>query len=520
MDRLKFLNQLDLNLNWDVIIIGGGATGLGTAVDAASRGYKTLLLEQADFCKGTSSKATKLVHGGVRYLAQGNIALVREASIERGLLYKNAPHLFENLNFMIPNYSYFDNLLYTIGLKFYDLLAGSLSLGASKYVSKTNGLLQTNNIKGSGLKGFTKYHDGQFDDSRLAINLAQTAIKHGACVLNYFKVNGLIKENNLVKGVIAQDVFTNNKYSLKANVVINATGVYADDILKLDVGKHTPTIQPSQGVHITVAKQFYPNDTALMIPKTTDGRVLFLIPWHDKVIIGTTDTKVNTFDLEPVALSQEINFILENCKKYLVKAPKPSDVLSVFAGLRPLAASTSNKTKEISRSHKIIVSKSNLITIIGGKWTTYRKMAEDVLNKAISKKMIPPKICKTKQLKIHGFSIPQSHNNPFYFYGSDVKKLKKIEEEQVEFKEKIHPNYPYTKACVILAVRNEMALKVEDVLARRIRLLFLDAKAACESAQIVATVMATELGHDTTWILKEVDEFMLLANKYQIKNLL
>lgn len=520
MNRASLIKQLKQTQIWDVIIIGGGATGLGTAVDAASRGYKTLLVEQADFSKGTSSKATKLVHGGVRYLEQGNIALVREASIERGLLYKNAPHLFKNLCFVIPNYSYYNNFLYTAGLKFYDLLAGSLSLGSSTFLSKKKGILEIQNIQTKDLKGFTQYHDGQFDDSRLAINLAQTAINNGACVLNYFKVIDFIKSESIIKGVKVIDVLTNIEYELQSKTVINATGVYADHILKLDSGTNQKTIQPSQGVHITLSKQFYPNSKALMIPKTSDGRVLFIIPWHDKIIVGTTDTKVADAELEPIALHNEIDFILQNCSKYLIKAPTKADVLSVFAGLRPLAATTTDKTKEISRSHKIMISKSKLITIIGGKWTTYRKMAEDVLNKTIKKGLLVPKPCVTKNLKVSGYLAIGNNNDPLYFYGSDLNEIKKIEQEQEEFSKLIHPKYAYTFACVVFAVRNEMAIKLEDVLARRIRLLFLDVEAALQAAPNVAKIMADELGFSTTWINQELNDFSELASKYQIKNLL
>ena len=520
MNRSHLIKELNNNSTWDIIIIGGGATGLGTAVDASSRGYKTLLLEQADFCKGTSSKATKLVHGGVRYLAQGNIQLVREASIERGLLYKNAPHLFKNLMFIIPNYSYFNNILYTVGLKFYDMLSGSLSLGSSTFLSKSKGLKKIKNIDASNLKGFTTYHDGQFDDSRLGINLAQTAINFGGSALNYFKVDNLIKSNDKITGVVATDLESKRTYELKAKVVINATGVYADQILEFDSKISKKIIQPSQGIHIILPKHFYPNDEALMIPKTSDGRVLFIIPWHDKIIIGTTDTKVNCFDLEPTALHVEIDFILENCKKYLVTSPNKSDILSVFAGLRPLAATTTDKTKEISRSHKIIVSKSNLITIIGGKWTTYRKMAEDVIDKAINRNLLSDKKCQTKNLKIHGYLINSEINNPLYFYGSDLVQIKNIENENMEFLKKIHPNYPYTIACLIFSIRNEMVLKVEDFLARRIRLLFLDVEAALASAELVAQIIAKELGKNEQWIVEEINLFTKLCKRYQIKNLL
>src|SRR5579863_3582705 len=365
----EILKQLDdPDKEWDIIVVGGGATGLGAALDAASRGYQTLLLEQADFAKGTSSRSTKLVHGGVRYLAQGNIRLVREALHERGLLLKNAPHLVRNMPFIIPIYSWFDGIFFGIGLRMYDLLSGKLSFGKTKHISKKEILDRLPGIKPKSLRGGIVYHDGQFDDARLAVNLAQTCLEQGATVLNYVRVTGLIKNNmQKVSGVTATDLETGGKYQLKAKVVINATGVFVDNILQMDEPGKKPTVRPSQGVHVVLDRSFMPSEDALMIPKTDDGRVLFAVPWHDKLVVGTTDTPLDKHRLEPVALYSEVNFILNTAAEYLVKAPKRKDVLSVFAGLRPLAAPTdeSSSTKEISRSHKIIVSASGLVTITG-----------------------------------------------------------------------------------------------------------------------------------------------------------
>ncbi len=380
-NRVHILKPLsDPEKEWDIIIVGGGATGLGTALDSASRGYQTLLLEQADFAKGTSSRSTKLVHGGVRYLAQGNIGLVREALYERGLLLKNAPHLVKNVSFIIPNYHWWEGTFYTIGLGIYDLLAGKLSFGRTKHISKKKVVNKLPGINPKGLYGGVVYHDGQFDDSRLAINLAQTCLEHGATVLNYFKVTGLLKsDQQKISGVTAVDVETGEKYQLKAKVVINATGVFVDELLQMDKPGKRPLVRPSQGVHLVFDQSFMPSHDALMIPKTDDGRVLFAVPWHDKLVVGTTDTPIDSHSLEPIALEQEIDFILNTATKYFTKAPGRKDVLSIFAGLRPLAApqDDSSKTKEISRSHKLIVSESGLITITGGKWTTYRRMGED-----------------------------------------------------------------------------------------------------------------------------------------------
>ncbi len=519
MTRAQLIAQLSAVAQWDVIIIGGGATGLGIAMDAATRGYKTLLVEQADFAKGTSSKATKLVHGGVRYMAQGDLGLVREACHERGLLLKNAPHLTKNEIFVIPNYSWFNNIKYTLGLKFYDLLAGKLSLGRSRFISRAKTIEALPSIKQEGLKGGVIYHDGQFDDARLALNIAQTAIENGATVLNYVKVESLIKDNNMkVTGIRARDQESGNTYNLKGRVVINATGVYVDNILQMDKPDQPHMVRPSQGVHLTLDRSFLPGANALMIPETADGRVLFAVPWHDKLIVGTTDTLRDHPELEPHALEQEISFILSTAGNYLVKKPQRADVLAVFAGLRPLAAPKEDgaKTKEISRSHKIIVADSGLITITGGKWTTFRRMAQDTLQKTIDIKALPARPCVTEHLPVHGYVQTPHSDNPLRVYGSDLQGIDQLVAARPELAEKIHPAYPYTKALVVWAVQQEYARRVEDVLGRRIRLLFLDAQAAIDAAPVVARIMAAELGRDETWVQQELDDFNRLAKGYSL----
>lgn len=502
---------------WDMIIIGGGATGLGTAVDGASRGLSVLLLEQADFAKGTSSRATKLVHGGVRYLAQGDIGLVREALHERGLLLKNAPHLVKNESFIIPNYSWFDGVFYTIGLTIYDLLAGKLGFGRAKHISKKETIQRLPGIEDKGLHGGVVYHDGQFDDSRLAINLAQTALEQGASVLNYVAVTGLIKDaDGKIAGVKAVDAETETSYNLKAKTVINATGVFVDDVLKMDVPDKKPLVRPSQGVHLVLNREFMPGEDAIMIPKTEDGRVLFVVPWHNKLLVGTTDTPINSHSLEPVALDAEIEFILRTAAKYLKKVPTRKDVLSVFAGLRPLAApqDESSKTKEISRSHKLIVSPSGLVTITGGKWTTYRKMSEDTVNKAIEVGKLPGKPCITASLPVHGSKPNPDRNSHWYVYGADIPKVLALVNEHADWANRVHPDDEYTKGEVIWAVRNEMARTVEDILARRTRVLFLNARLATAMAPEVARLMAGELGKDAQWQTEQVAAFNKVATNY------
>ena len=517
--RKTLIDKLKANTQFDVIVIGGGATGLGVALDSASRGFKTLLLEQVDFAKGTSSRSTKLVHGGVRYLAQGNVDLVREALYERGLMLKNASHLVSNQSFIIPNYKWWDNFFYTVGLKVYDFLSGKLSFGKSVRISKNETETRLGTIKQDNLKGGVVYHDGQFDDSRLAVNIAQTAIEQGAVVLNHFKVKKLLKNDaGLVNGVMAQDTETDEFYTVNANVVINATGVFTDEVLKMDDATAKNRIRPSQGIHLVLDKSFLPGNDAIMIPKTDDGRVLFLVPWHNRVVVGTTDTLLDSHSLEPKALDKEIDFILETANRYLTKTVSKKDVLSMFAGLRPLAASNdkSEKTKEISRSHKIIVSNSGLITITGGKWTTYRRMAQDAMNKAMALGKLPQVKCKTQDLRIHGSNGPVDRSEHLYIYGTDRSSIKTLIEASPQLGETLHPRLEFTKAEVVWAVRNEMARTIEDVLARRVRVLFLDAQAAIEIAPVVASILAEELQKDDTWRQEQISSFVKVASHYVI----
>jgi glycerol-3-phosphate dehydrogenase len=520
-DRKELISKLnDPEKLWDVIVVGGGATGLGAALDAASRGYQTLLLEQADFAKGTSSRSTKLVHGGVRYLAQGDIGLVREALYERGLLLKNAAHLVKNESFIIPNYEWWGGAFYTIGLTLYDLLAGKLGFGRAKHISKEEVVRRLPTIQQKKLYGGVVYHDGQFDDSRLAVNLMQTSLEQGATLLNYFKVVNLIKNaQQKTAGVTATDIESGITYHIKGKTVINATGVFVDDLLQMDKPGKKPLVRSSQGVHLVLDRSFLPGEDAIMIPKTDDGRVLFVVPWHDKLVVGTTDTPLNEHSLEPVALEEEISFIMRTAARYLIKAPTRKDVLSVFAGLRPLAApeNDSSKTKEISRSHKLIVTESGLITITGGKWTTYRRMGEDTINKAIEVGKLKPAETRTKQLSIHGSMENIDRKNHLYIYGSDQEALLELGNEHPSWKEKLHPRLPFIQAEVIWGVRHEMARTIEDILARRVRALFLDARAAIDAAPVVAELMANELNRDEQWKQDQVTAFTKLAQSYLLE---
>lgn len=501
---------------WDLIIIGGGATGLGIALDAASRGYKTLLVEQSDFAKGTSSRSTKLVHGGVRYLAQGDIALVKHALEERGLLQKNAAHLVNKEAFIIPCYSWFSVIKYLTGLTLYDWLAGKYSFGKSKFLSKNETLKSIPEIKGKSLKGAIKYYDGKFDDARLAINIAQTAIENGATLLNYTKVTALQKKDLTVTGIETEDTLTGKKSTFIGKIIINATGVFVDDILKMNNPQSKNMVRPSQGVHIVLDKKFLNSESALMIPKTSDGRVLFAVPWHKHVLVGTTDTPLNEHSLEPRALKEEIDFILATASAYFNHKPTEKDILSVFSGLRPLAAPTKtdgSSTKEISRDHKLIVSAKGLITITGGKWTTYRRMAEETVNLAIIEANLPSKNCVTKNLKIHG-CMDYRDGNYLDIYGTDRIKIEALIRENPDLESKLHPDFPYNEAEVIWAIKNEMAETVEDILSRRLRVLFIDAKASIEMSKRVAAILAKELQANQDWEVNQVEIFNKLASGY------
>lgn len=502
MNRDALLQRvLEHRAPWDIAVVGGGATGIGIAVDAASRGYQVALLEQSDFGKGTSSRSTKLVHGGVRYLQQGNISLVMEALKERGLLLQNAPHLVHDLQFIVPNYLWWEAPFYGVGLKVYDMLAGKYGFGPSQVLSREEVLERIPTLEQEGLRGGVKYHDGQFDDSRLLINLAQTAVEQGACLLNYSKVTGVIKdEEGMAAGLEFRDEETGQDYSLEARCVVNATGPFCDELRRRDDPDATPLIAPSQGVHIVLPREFLPRDTAIMVPHTRDGRVMFAIPWHGHVVVGTTDTPIMTVSLEPKPLDQEVDFIIDTASDYLARRPSRSDILSVFTGIRPLVkAGGASSTAALSRDHTIQISRSGLLTITGGKWTTYRKMAEDCVEHAIVLARLTERPCITKDLRIHGFCRQANPSGDFSIYGSDAAGLNELTIEHPELASPLSEALPIRGAQIVWAIRHEMARTLDDVLTRRTRALYLNAKAALAIAPKVAHLMASELKRDESW---------------------
>ena len=519
MNRTNMWRSIEAHPNaWDMIVVGGGATGVGVAIDAASRGYEVLLLEQSDFGKGTSSRSTKLAHGGVRYLEQGNIALVMEALKERGLLLQNAPHLVHDLAFVVPNYDWWEAPFYGLGLKLYQLLAGKYGFGASRILSREETLKHLPTLKTEGLRGGAVYYDGQFDDARLLIQMVATAFEQGATLLNYVEVTALNKDaQGFVNGVTARDVETGNEFRATAKVVVNATGAFSDRLrLKAEPGAE-PMIVPSQGIHLVFDSTFLQGNSAVMVPHTSDGRVLFAIPWDGHTLVGTTDTPIAAPTLEPIAMEQEIDFILKTAGQYLSRAPVREDVLSVFAGIRPLVrSSAATTTAQLSRDHVVHIDRSGLVTICGGKWTTYRHMAEDCVDQAATLAQLPDRTCVTHHLHIHGYHNATQELGSLAVYGSDAFEIRKLIESEPQLGEALHPALPYLKAEVIWAARNEMARTVEDALARRMRALFLNASAAVAMASAVAALMAPELGWSETTVAKELVAFRSIAANYRL----
>ena len=520
MNRNEMLKQVrERTEPWDMIIVGGGATGAGVAVDAVTRGYATLLLEQDDFGKGTSSRSTKLVHGGVRYLEQGNVSLVMEALKERGLLRQNAPHLVHELPFIVPSYAWWEGPFYGIGLKVYQVLSGKYGFGPSELVSKEETLKRLPNVNAEGLTGGVIYYDGQFDDSRLLINLVATAAEQGATLLNYAKVIALKKgEDDIVDRVSWENVETGETFEARARVIVNATGPFTDSVRHMAEPSAAKLIAPSQGAHIVLDRSFLPGDTAIMVPHTSDGRVMFAIPWHGHTLVGTTDTPITVAPIEPVAQEQEIEFMLETAALYLEKKPTKADILSVFAGIRPLAkAGEGANTAALSRDHTIHIDRSGLVSIAGGKWTTYRNMAHDCVDQAATLADLPDKECVTKTLNVHGYHTNAEKFGDLSFYGSDAPAILKLVSEDETLGRKLDAELPYIEAEVVWAAREEMARTVEDVLARRTRALFLNAHAALRMAPRVAAILAKELVQDEKWQADQVEKFSLTAAGFVAK---
>ncbi len=505
MQREPLLERLRTAPRWDVVVIGGGATGLGCAVDAAARGYSTLLLEAHDFAQGTSSRSTKLIHGGVRYLAQGRLGLVREALAERATLLATAPHLVYPLRFVVPVYRQWDRLVLAAGLTAYDWLAGRHGLGPSRLLSARETAAALPGLQPAGLVGGIACMDARFDDARLAIALMRTVFDLGGTAINYLPVTGLRHEGGRVAGVTARDGETGETFAIAARVVINATGVWSDEVRRLDDPSATRRLAPSQGAHVVLERRFLPGRDALLIPRTPDGRVLFVIPWQQHLLLGTTDTPRADCPLEPRPFAGEIDFILATAGRYLAQRPTRADVHSAFAGLRPLLGGAGG-TAQLSREHAIDVSAAGLVTVAGGKWTTYRRMAEDVIDHAAGSAGLPPRPCPTARLALHGSPGAPGADG----YGTDRAEIDRLPGAT----RRLHPAFTLSEAEVRHGARHEQAREVEDMLARRHRALFVDAPAAIEAAPAVAAILADELGWSARRTTESKEAFRRVAEGF------
>jgi glycerol-3-phosphate dehydrogenase len=499
--------------DFDVLIVGGGATGLGTAVDAVTRGYRTALVEGSDFAKATSSRSTKLVHGGVRYLEKGDIGLVREALHERSNLRRNAPHLVSGLGFILPLYRYFEGPYYFAGLKAYDLLAGKSTFPGSSYLGRKATLEHAPDLRSSGLHGSIHYYDGQFDDARLGLALARTALDRGATVLNYVRALRFIYAGDRAAGAVVRDEETGREYEVRAKVVVNATGIFVDELRKLDDSNAVPVLSHSRGSHLVFSRDVFRGSDALLVPKTSDGRVLFAVPWQGHVVVGTTDIPVAAAQLDVSPTREEVDFIVTEVNRYLERPVTRGDALAAFSGLRPLVSGKAATTAKLSREHFIEVAKSGVVTITGGKWTTYRKMAQDTVDAFTESAGLTAAPCRTADLTLHGSpgNAALTDDVRYASYGSDREQLLALERENSDLARPLAPRLPYTRAEVVFGARHEMARTVDDVLARRTRALFLDVEAARAASADVASLLAAELGRDAAWQTEQLVNFERIA---------
>jgi glycerol-3-phosphate dehydrogenase len=503
-----------LDDTFDVVIIGGGATGLGAAVDAISRGYKTALVEAADFANATSSRSTKLVHGGVRYLQQGDVGLVREALHERSALRRNAPHLVSDLGFLCPAYRWHEAPYYFAGLTLYDVLAGASNFGRSQFLTAKRTLERSPALRKRGLRGSIRYHDGQFDDARLAVALARTAIDRGAVVVNYARAVGLERSGARVAAVRVRDEEGSGEATVRGRAFVNATGIFTDEMRRIDNAEAHPLLSLSRGSHLTLAHEVFQGEDALLVPKTDDGRVLFVVPWHGRVIVGTTDIAEPSPSLDPVPTSDEIDYMLTTASRYLERPLERSMVTAAFCGLRPLINRNAATTAKQSREHLIETSMSGLVSIAGGKWTTYRKMAEDVIDAAREVGGLAAAPSTTVNMPLHGANGDAARPglpNPLALYGTDQSAIAALIAEDPALGKPIHPALPYTCAEVVFAARHELARTVDDTLSRRTRAFFVDLRASVESAPMVAQLLARELGHDDAWAADSAAAYKAIA---------
>ena len=515
LPRAYMLDRATQMRPWDIIVVGGGCTGLATALDASARGYRTLLIERGDFTSGTSSRSTKLIHGGVRYLRSGQTGLVYRGLRERHRLRRNAPHLIDTLPLIVPAYRWWERPWYAAGLKLYDALALGRSLGASRLLNRRACLDHVSTLQGRGLRGGVLFHDGLFDDTRLGWALIRTAANLGCVALNYAEAVGLVESRGMVRGVRVRDLVGGAEWIAHGAVVVNATGPFADTVLRMDESRPASAVVLARGAHIVVGRAFLPGRTAVLVPSTDDGRVLFAIPWHGHVLIGTTDVRVAAPSGEPVASDAEVDYLLDHAGRYLNRPIARGDILSAWAGLRALAAvGTEQNTAALSRDHSVRVSQRGLVTVTGGKWTTCRKVAQDVVTVSAAVGNLSRAHSTTARMRLHGYSTRRHVGDPWKVYGADAPAIREMEVGDESLSRLMQPGLPYRLSQAAWAARSEMAVNVEDVLARRTRALFLNAQAASAAAPAVAGVMARELGHGEDWVAEQVRAFGALATRY------
>ncbi|OMJ17346.1 Glycerol-3-phosphate dehydrogenase, mitochondrial [Smittium culicis] len=541
-DVIKALKDSSVRVNdtipneFDLLIIGGGATGSGCAVDAATRGLKVAMIERDDFSSGTSSKSTKLVHGGVRYLQSaimnldyGQWKMVREALFERKNLLNTAPHLTNELAIVLPVYTWWQLPYFWIGCKMYDVLSGKHRITSSYFMLRDSTIKNFPTINDKDLVGSVVYYDGQQNDSRMNVSLALTAAANGAVVANHIEVISLVKSkdhsgNDIVKGAIVRDSETGDQWEVRAKGVINATGPFSDSIIQMDEPETKNIVVPSSGVHVMLSGKFCPKDFGLLNPETSDGRVVFFLPWEGKVLAGTTDNPCG-LDQNPIPSQQDIDFIISEVNKLLSSDYNVTkdDVLSAWSGIRPLVRDPKSKnTKDLVRNHLIYVSDSKLVTISGGKWTTYREMAEQTIDEAVKafnlSQLSQSKTAETMIMGGETYSQDLSNSLTSTFgldediaynltrsYGDLSWAVAYSNTANIgNWKDRVHPDFPFIEAEIHYSVDQEYARSIPDVFGRRFRLAFLDSKAAFESIPKIASIMAKKLNWSNTQLETEI----------------
>jgi glycerol-3-phosphate dehydrogenase len=541
MNRTQDLQRLQKE-TFDICIIGGGASGAGCALDAALRGFKVALIEKNDFAAETSSKSTKLIHGGVRYLEQAfknldfaQLKQVRHGLEERQIVLQNAPHLARPLPLLTPVFSWWEGLYFSIGLRMYDFFAKGDSLPKSRWLSKKETMLRMPSLDAKKLHSAVLYFDGQLDDARYCLGLAHAAAEAGVAVANHLQLIDFEKDNSgKLEGAVVTSTLDNGvepPFSIKAKLFINCTGAMADHIRL----KANPTlsrrIRPSKGVHVVLPYEVLKSDDAMLIPKTSDGRVVFAIPFEGQLLLGTTDTDYTQLENEPLLEEKEVEFLLDTLAPYLAKRPDKSQVKAGFGGLRPLlAASESDSTKKLVRDHEVEYDESsNLLSLLGGKWTTYRYMAKETIDKA-GELLGAERPCLTADHVLVGgedfafedWKIIQTvyrlakdiAKHLIRKYGSRAHKVARLTQENIVWSQRLVEKFPFIQAEVIYQVREEMACTLRDVLARRMRLEIMDWEATQEAVPVVANLMAQELGWTQAHKQKQIDEYLQLVQSF------